>query len=109
MPVIPISSAFKSLMENMTKYTYALTIRIGSDTLGTGSVWSAEVSFCATAPMMDLRLFEAASANELMAFPTTEVPMDFSRRVGIARIPASEKIVQASTDISLTPGMAEIS
>jgi len=70
----------KSLMGNVTKYTYALAIRIGNDTLGAGSVWSAEVLFCATAPMMNSRLFEAVLANEPTAFPTTEA---FSRRVAI--------------------------
>ena len=67
----------KRLMGNITKYMCAITIRTGNDTLDVGSVWSADVSFCATAPMMDLRLFEAVSANESMAFPTTEAQRTF--------------------------------
>ena len=86
----------KSLMENVTKHAYALTIRFGNDALGEGSVWSAEVLFCATAPMMDSRLFEAVLANEPMAFPTTEAPMDFSRRVEFLRTPTFEMISRPS-------------
>jgi len=46
--------------------------------------------------MMDSRLFEAVLANEPMAFPTTEAPMDFSRRVEFLRTPTFEKISRPS-------------
>jgi len=95
-------------MGNVTKYTYALTTRIGNDAFGAGSVWFTGVSFGATVSMRASMLFEATLVNEPTALPTTEAPMDFSRRAGIARTPASEKIGRASMDISCTPGTAEI-
>jgi len=69
----------KSLMGNVAKSTSVLTIRIGNDAFGAGSVRLAGVSFCATALAMDSRLFEASSVNESTAFPTTDAPMGCSR------------------------------
>jgi len=51
-------------------------------------------------------VFEAVLVNEPTALSTTEAPMDFSRRAGIARTSASEEIGRASTDTSFTPGIA---
>jgi len=69
----------KNLMGNGTKYTHALTIRVGNGIFGAGSVRPAEVSSRATAPMMDSRPFEAALVNKPTAFLTSEAPVNFSR------------------------------
>ena len=90
------------------RYAYTLTTRIGNDPFGSGSVWLAGGLFGVAASMINSRLLEARSVNEPTALPTTERPMDFSRKVGIAKTPASEKLGRASTDISLTPGAAEV-